>query len=368
MVPGPPTSAAYDVSRPRFNFFRLLCGLSSDDNYPQIEERIDDSSLSASDSPENCINHLHSDIQISTDELSPLVSPEYNSSSTSGPYATEPDDLISDFPLRTASINQAGSSASPVTRISGEVYSLNSIGSLRNIDTALSSRLRRRQGLTGNVLHVDIISLSSRGNGRRLFWEAFSRRGPEMDDAPSEFFLTEDTNDSASHDHWLLDLGIDSEESSIPGDTDQEIQRLTLCPSGLHRSGTCSCETFLITEGLDTSASISRIVMLTEALIELLDQIHRQPSFSSSAMSHPAPESVVDSFPLNSYRKSTKSENGNVPQCYICLDEYKEGDGIRVLPCLHEYHSSCVDKWLTEIHRVCPLCRGDVCSNTSPNP
>ena len=32
-----------------------------------------------------------------------------------------------------------------------------------------------------------------------------------MDDAPSEFFLTEDTNDSASHDHWLLDLGIDSE-------------------------------------------------------------------------------------------------------------------------------------------------------------
>ncbi|ESW06620.1 hypothetical protein PHAVU_010G062700 [Phaseolus vulgaris] len=28
----------------------------------------------------------------------------------------------------------------------------------------------------------------------------------------------------------------------------------------------------------------------------------------------------------------------------------KKGDQIRVLPCLHEYNMSCVDKWLKEIH------------------
>ena len=38
-------------------------------------------------------------------------------------------------------------------------------------------------------------------------------------------------------------------------------------------------------------------------------------------------------------------------RCYICLLEYEEGDRMRVLPCGHEFHQSCVDKWLKEIHR-----------------
>ncbi|RWV83715.1 hypothetical protein GW17_00054645 [Ensete ventricosum] len=57
-------------------------------------------------------------------------------------------------------------------------------------------------------------------------------------------------------------------------------------------------------------------------------------------------------------------------RCYICLADYEDGDVVRILPCHHEYHMACVDKWLKEIHgyllifsvflNVCPLCRGDV--------
>ncbi|KAL5985552.1 hypothetical protein ACLOJK_027537 [Asimina triloba] len=94
-------------------------------------------------------------------------------------------------------------------------------------------------------------------------------------------------------------------------DRDEHNERTGYCASGLHPDGTCSCGGLLMTEESVTRASISRIVMLAEALFEVvLDEIHRQPvSLSLSMLSVPAPESAVDSFPLKSYKKLTVAEN-----------------------------------------------------------
>ena len=43
--------------------------------------------------------------------------------------------------------------------------------------------------------------------------------------------------------------------------------------------------------------------------------------------------------------------------CAICLCEYNDGDLLRCLPCGHEYHQECIDKWLLEMSSVCPYCR-----------
>ncbi|KAJ8379049.1 hypothetical protein AAFF_G00231400 [Aldrovandia affinis] len=46
-------------------------------------------------------------------------------------------------------------------------------------------------------------------------------------------------------------------------------------------------------------------------------------------------------------------------ECQICFSSYTEGEELRMLPCLHDYHVNCIDRWLKE-NATCPICRVDV--------
>ncbi|CAG0889512.1 unnamed protein product [Cyprideis torosa] len=67
---------------------------------------------------------------------------------------------------------------------------------------------------------------------------------------------------------------------------------------------------------------------------------------------------------LPSYRYGYPSENNGTPStdlqttCVICMCDFEPRQMLRVLPCSHEFHSKCVDKWLKS-NRTCPICRGD---------
>ncbi|CAG8578083.1 3229_t:CDS:2 [Paraglomus brasilianum] len=45
--------------------------------------------------------------------------------------------------------------------------------------------------------------------------------------------------------------------------------------------------------------------------------------------------------------------------CAICLEDFANDDELRCLPCEHEYHTDCIDPWLTEKSSKCPLCKFD---------
>ncbi|XP_061197701.1 E3 ubiquitin-protein ligase znrf3-like [Saccostrea echinata] len=56
------------------------------------------------------------------------------------------------------------------------------------------------------------------------------------------------------------------------------------------------------------------------------------------------------------------SYGSTLEQCAICLEEYKESQILRVMPCSHEFHRDCVDPWLVA-NRTCPLCMFNIVAN-----
>ncbi|CAJ0745221.1 8884_t:CDS:2, partial [Entrophospora sp. SA101] len=45
--------------------------------------------------------------------------------------------------------------------------------------------------------------------------------------------------------------------------------------------------------------------------------------------------------------------------CPICLGDFEQGEKLRILPCHHQYHISCIDPWLLDVSSLCPMCKAD---------
>eukprot|EP00804_Cyclotella_cryptica_P006232 CCRYP_020769-RA/>CCRYP_020769-RA protein AED:0.14 eAED:0.14 QI:1059/1/1/1/0.75/0.8/5/231/868 len=83
------------------------------------------------------------------------------------------------------------------------------------------------------------------------------------------------------------------------------------------------------------------------------------PSYSRVRGLHPQiistiPEKIYSSNENNN--SSVEDESKEDDCCPICLVDYEDGDTLRVLPCNHYMHKTCVDAWLIN-NPSCPSCR-----------
>uniref|UniRef100_A0A8W4FIZ2 RING-type E3 ubiquitin transferase n=1 Tax=Sus scrofa TaxID=9823 RepID=A0A8W4FIZ2_PIG len=50
--------------------------------------------------------------------------------------------------------------------------------------------------------------------------------------------------------------------------------------------------------------------------------------------------------------------------CSVCISDYVTGNKLRQLPCMHEFHIHCIDRWLSE-NCTCPICRQPVLGSST---
>ncbi|XP_072306927.1 E3 ubiquitin-protein ligase RNF6 [Eucyclogobius newberryi] len=63
----------------------------------------------------------------------------------------------------------------------------------------------------------------------------------------------------------------------------------------------------------------------------------------------------IDNLVTRTYgQASLEGEMGRA--CSVCINEYAQGNKLRRLPCSHEFHIHCIDRWLSE-NNTCPICR-----------
>ncbi|MBA0754036.1 hypothetical protein Gogos_020149 [Gossypium gossypioides] len=67
---------------------------------------------------------------------------------------------------------------------------------------------------------------------------------------------------------------------------------------------------------------------------------------------------MVEALPCFVFGSARSSIGGET--CAICLEDYNDGELLKVLPCQHDFHSSCVESWLTKWGTFCPVCKLDM--------
>nr|XP_033778052.1 E3 ubiquitin-protein ligase RNF43 isoform X2 [Geotrypetes seraphini] len=86
---------------------------------------------------------------------------------------------------------------------------------------------------------------------------------------------------------------------------------------------------------------------------------------------------AISQLATRKYKSHPRSEHGSwkaghecasscssAPVCAVCLEEFTEGQDLRIISCFHEFHKECVDPWLQQ-HRTCPLCMYNIIDGES---
>ena len=63
---------------------------------------------------------------------------------------------------------------------------------------------------------------------------------------------------------------------------------------------------------------------------------------------------------LKSKILTSDDEENLLNECSICLEQYKKKDKIVNLSCNHNFHTECINGWISKNNKTCPNCRENI--------
>jgi len=166
-----------------------------------------------------------------------------------------------------------------------------------------------------------------------------------------------------------LDFDRDLNDMFGPGGVFQrQLQHIHQTMNGLNRlfnnfnRPSLSNSPFQFLEALEDTSFLER-----EFDDNFLDIILSHSSGRNSSGQRGLQREELENLPATMYqepeslRNKSKSndetqESDNKKSCVICLNDFQNGEHIRTLPCVHNFHKDCIDNWLTQ-KGCCPICR-----------
>ncbi|KAK6924499.1 PA domain [Dillenia turbinata] len=107
--------------------------------------------------------------------------------------------------------------------------------------------------------------------------------------------------------------------------------------------------------------SLISLVLIVAVLVTFLVARNHRMYWQSTNRCHPVIDvKLVESLPCCTFNPVYSSSHHGRETCAICLEDYRDGECLRVLPCQHEFHAGCVDSWLTKWSTFCPVCKHDI--------
>ncbi|XP_056299386.1 RING finger protein 150 [Pseudoliparis swirei] len=110
--------------------------------------------------------------------------------------------------------------------------------------------------------------------------------------------------------------------------------------------------------------SISFIVLMTISLAWLVFYYIQRFRYANARDRNQrrlgdAAKKAIGKLQLRSIRRGDQETEADFDNCAVCIEGYRPHDVVRVLPCRHLFHKSCVDPWLLD-HRTCPMCKMNI--------
>ena len=70
----------------------------------------------------------------------------------------------------------------------------------------------------------------------------------------------------------------------------------------------------------------------------------------------PLGEEATGALPQEVYANVCRESSGQ-KNCVVCMEQFKETEKVRILPCRHYFHLACFDHWLIRHSTACPICK-----------